>query len=435
MTEIHRNCNGLKFHRVVITGYGIISPLGITPEENWNKLTEGKSGIGKITLFDASDFTVKIAGEVKPYDLSPHIEKKDQRKMDRFIHFGISAGKEAIRDSGLDMSKERAERVGIYLGTGIGGFTMIEENYNTMTKRGPSRISPFLIPGILTNLLGGYFSLYTGSKGPNLCVSTACATGGHAIGEAYRYIQRGETDVMIAGASEGAITKLGIGGFAAMRALSTRNDEPEKASRPFDRDRDGFVMSEGSGVLILESLKHALDRGADIKAELVGYGVSSDAHHITAPSPEGEGAGRCMENALREAVINKKQIAHINSHGTSTPVGDIQEAQAIKRVFGEHAGNININSTKSSVGHLLGAAGAVEAIYTIMAMNHGVIPPTLNLDNPESLYGGSGHCENEGELNLTPHTPQKRDDIDYAMSNSFGFGGTNATLIFGKYRG
>lgn len=423
MNETTRTVNGLKLNRVVVTGFGLVTPLGITIDDNWNKLAEGKSGIGTISLFDTSDFTVKIAGEVEAYDLNPYVEKKEQRKMDRFIHFGITAGKKALEHSKLDMSREVPERVGMCLGTGIGGFTMIEENYNIMNKRGPRRISPFFIPGVLTNLLGGYFSLDAGCKGPNLCMSTACATGGHAIGEASRYIQRGDADVMIAGAAEGAITKLSIGGFAAMRALSTRNDDPQRASRPFDKGRDGFVMSEGSGVLILERLEHALQRGATIHAEVTGYGASGDAHHITQPSPEGEGAQRSMKGALKEAGVDKQQIAHINTHGTSTPVGDIQEAQAIRAVFGDHAKDISINSTKSIVGHLLGAAGAVEAIYTILAMKHGLVPPTINLEDPDEGCRG---------LDLTPNKAVKK-DIPCAMSNSFGFGGTNACLIFSRY--
>lgn len=409
--------------RVVITGVGMITPLGIGVEESWNGLIAGRPGIRKITQFDASAFPTQIAGEVEAFNPEDYIESKEIKKMDRFIHFAIAAASMAINDSGLKISKENAERVGVIVGSGIGGLHTIEHYHSVLLEKGPKRISPFFIPMLVINLAAGQISIKFGIKGPNSAVATACATGSHSIGDAYKIIQRGDADVMIAGGTEAVITPLGIGGFNAMKALSTRNDEPEKASRPFDADRDGFVMGEGAGVIILESLENAMERVAKIYAEIVGYGMTSDAYHITSPSPCGEGAARCMAMALKDAGVSPSEVNYINAHGTSTKHGDELETNAIKTVFGVHAYKIAVSSTKSMTGHLLGAAGGVEAVITILSIYNEIVPPTINLDNPDP----------ECDLDYVPNKARKL-GINYALTNSFGFGGTNACLLFKKFK-
>ncbi|MCS7202989.1 MAG: beta-ketoacyl-ACP synthase II [Thermodesulfovibrio sp.] len=408
--------------RVVVTGMGIISPLGLDIQSNWQALLEGRSGVGKISHFDASDFPVQIAAEVKEFDPTAYIEPKEVRKMDRFIHFAIAATEMALKDSKLNIDEEDPDRIGVVIGSGLGGLPTIETYHKVLLEKGWRRVTPFFIPMVIANLSGGQISIRYGFKGPNLAISTACATGNHSIGEAFRIIQHGEADIMIAGGTEAVITPLAVAAFAAMRALSTRNSEPEKASRPFDSDRDGFVMGEGAGILILEELEHALKRGAPIYAELVGYGMTADAYHITAPHPQGEGAAKCMLAALKDAGIKPEEIDYINAHGTSTKQGDELETMAIKTVFGEHAYKLSVSSTKSMTGHLLGAAGGVEAIFTVLSVYHDIIPPTINLDNPDP----------ECDLDYVPYKPKKK-TVNYAMTNSFGFGGTNATLIFKKF--
>ncbi|OSM05244.1 putative 3-oxoacyl-ACP synthase [Magnetofaba australis IT-1] len=383
---------------------------------------EGRSGIGPISLFDATEYSVRIAGEVPDFNAEDWIPKKDVKKMDRFIHFGMAAAQLAMEDSGLEVTEENATRIGITVGSGIGGLVAIQTQAQQILEKGPRRISPFFIPSALINLISGQVSIKYGFKGPNHSVVTACSTGAHAIGDAFRMIQRNEADAMMAGGAEAAICELGIGGFAAAKALSTRNDEPAKASRPWDKDRDGFVQADGSGIVILEELESAQKRGAKIYAEVVGYGMSGDAHHITQPSPGGEGAARCMRAALADAQLNPEQIGYINAHGTSTPAGDVGETMAVKSVFGDYAKNgLMVSSTKSMTGHLLGAAGGVEAIFTAMALSEGVIPPTINLDNPDP----------ECDLDYVPHTAREV-KLEAAVSNSFGFGGTNATLVLKK---
>ncbi len=409
--------------RVVITGLGLITPLGVGVESSWEAFVEGKSGIGKITRFDASDLPVQIAGEVKDFDPSFYIEQKEIKKMDRFIHFALAASSMAIEDSRLQITEENAERVGVIIGSGIGGLPAIEHYHKIYLEKGYRRITPFFIPMLIINLASGQVSIKFGAKGPNSAVATACATGSHAIGDAFRIIQRGEADVMIAGGTESVITPLAIGGFAVMKALSTRNNEPERASRPFDIDRDGFVMGEGAGIVIMESLDYAKARGAKIYAEIVGYGMTSDAFHITAPAPGGEGAATCMSLALKDAGVTPEVVDYINAHGTSTKYGDEIETAAIKKVFGEHAYRLSVSSTKSMTGHLLGAAGGVEAIVSVLSICHDIIPPTINLDNPDP----------ECDLDYVPHRARHR-NVNYALSNSFGFGGTNASLLFRKYR-
>jgi 3-oxoacyl-[acyl-carrier-protein] synthase II len=409
--------------RVVITGLGIVCPIGIGVDDAWKAAVDGKSGIVPITQFDASLLPSKIAGEVKEFDPAPYIEFKDIKKMDRFIHFAIAASDMALKDSGIRISEENAERVGVVIGSGMGGLPAIEHYHRIYLEKGHKRISPFFIPMLIINLASGNVSIRCGAKGPNSSVVTACATGNHAIGDAYEIIKRGDADVMIAGGAESCITHLGIAGFAAMKALSVRNHEPEKASRPFDIDRDGFVMGEGAGILIIETLENALSRNAKIYAELVGYGMSSDAYHITAPAPKGEGAARCMKMALDKVGIEPEKIDYINAHGTSTKYGDELETDAVKTIFGEHAYKLCMSSTKSMIGHLLGAAGGVEAVYTVLSIYHGVALPTINLDNPDP------ECDLDYVANKS-----RQMDIEYAMSNSFGFGGTNACLIFKKYR-
>jgi 3-oxoacyl-[acyl-carrier-protein] synthase II len=406
--------------RVVVTGLGAVSPLGLSAEETWQKSRAGQSGIGKISLFDASGFPVQIAGEVRNFDPTNYIDRKDVKKMDRFIQFAMAAAKEAIGQSRLAITPENAERVGVAIGSGIGGLITIEAQHKTLLERGPSRISPFFIPGIIINMASGQVSIAYGAKGPNISTVTACATSSHSVGESLRIIQRGDADVMISGGAEAAVAPLAVAGFAAMRALSTRNDAPEKASRPYDKDRDGFVMGEGAGVLILEELEHAKRRGAPILCELSGYGTSGDAYHMTAPSEDGDGPRRVMQNAIRDAGLAPGEIGYINTHGTATPTGDKAEALAIRQVFGDNVPALS--STKSMTGHLLGAAGAIEAIICIMAIRDQVVPPTINYDTPDP----------DCPLDCTPNV-SRASEIRHALSNSFGFGGTNACLVFSKY--
>ena len=408
--------------RVVITGVGLLTPLGIGTEESWEAIKAGKSGIGPITQFDASAFSCRIAGEVKGFDPAQYIEKKEIKKMGRFIQFAIAAAECALQGSGLTVTPETAEQVGVYIGSGIGGFEVIEREHLTLLEQGPRRISPFFIPATIVNLASGYVSIRSGAKGPNSATATACTTSAHSIGDSFRLIQRGEADAMICGGTEACITPMGVGGFAAMRALSTRNDEPQRASRPWDRDRDGFVVGEGAGIVILEELEFAKRRGARILAEIVGYGMSADAFHVTSPPPDGEGAYRVMRNSLRDAKIGPQQVDYINAHGTSTDVGDRAETGAIKRAFGDHAYKVAVSSTKSMTGHLLGGAGGLEAGITVMAIRDQIAPPTINYENPDP----------ECDLDYVPNQarPMK---IAYALSNSFGFGGTNGSLIFKRY--
>jgi len=408
--------------RVVVTGVGLLTPLGLGTEATWEAARAGKSGIGRITQFDASAFSCRIAGEVKGFDPAAYIEKKEIKKMGRFIQFAIAAAEWALADSQLRITPENAERVGVYIGSGIGGFEVIEREHRTLLEQGPRRISPFFIPATIVNLASGQVSMRSGAQGPNSATATACTTSAHSIGDSFRIIARGDADAMICGGTEACITPLGIGGFAAMRALSTRNHEPERASRPWDRDRDGFVVGEGAGILLLEELEAARQRGAHILAEIVGYGMSSDAYHVTAPPDDGGGAFRVMRNSLRDAGIEPNQVDYINAHGTSTEVGDRAETVAIKRAFGEHAYKLAVSSTKSMTGHLLGGAGGIEAGITVLAIRDQVAPPTINYENPDPL------CD----LDYVPNQarPMK---IEYALSNSFGFGGTNGCLIFKRY--
>jgi 3-oxoacyl-[acyl-carrier-protein] synthase II len=385
-------------------------------------LLQGRSGVKRITQFDASSFATKIAGEVDGFNPEDYIEPKEIKKMDRFIHFGVAASTMAMEDSGLKIDEQNAPRVGVYVGSGMGGLPAIEHYHKVLLEKGPRRITPFFIPMLIINLAAGQISIKFGAKGPNSAPATACATGSHAIGDAFKVIQRGDADAMIAGGTESCITSMGIGGFNAMKALSTRNDEPEKASRPFDRDRDGFIMGEGSGILIIEELGHALARKANIYAEIVGYGLTGDAYHITSPAPGGEGAARCMTMALKDAVMAPREVDYINAHGTSTKYGDELETTAIKTVFKEHAHKVAVSSTKSMTGHLLGAAGGVEAVICALSIRDGIMPPTINLDNPDP----------ECDLDYVPHKERKA-DIKAALSNSFGFGGTNACLLFKKF--
>ena len=408
--------------RVVITGLGVISPVGIGLQNNWDNILRGTSGIGRVTLFDPEGFPCTIAGEVKGFDPSVFMPGKEARKMDRFIQFGIAAGSEAFQDSGLEVSDANAERIGVYIGAGIGGMDTIEKTTATYLHKGPRRVSPFYVPMSIINMVSGNLSIMHGFKGPNLSMVTACTTGTHAIGEAGRLVEYGDADVMIAGGTEAAVTPTSMAGFGNARALSRRNSEPARASRPWDRDRDGFVMGEGAGILVLEELQHAKRRGAKIYAELAGFGMSGDAHHMTSPVPGGEGASRCMNNAMRNASLNPEDIEYINAHGTSTPQGDIGETLAVKRTFGAHATKLAVSSTKSMVGHLLGAAGGVEAVYTALAIQHGIAPPTINLDTPDP----------ECDLDYVPHSARDL-PIRAALTNSFGFGGTNGTLALTRF--
>ena len=408
--------------RVVVTGVGLLTPLGIGTELSWGAILASESGIAGITAFDAAAFSCRIAGEVKGFDLGNYIEKKEIKKMGRFIQFAIAAADFALKDSGLQVTPEIAEEVGVYIGSGIGGFEVIEREHQTLLEHGPRRISPFFIPATIINLASGYVSIKSGAKGPNSATATACTTSAHSIGDSFRMIQRGEAIAMICGGTEAAVTPMGIGGFAAMRALSTRNDEPLRASRPWDRDRDGFVVGEGAGILVIEELEFAKARGAKILAEVVGYGMSADAFHVTAPPNDGDGAFRVMRNALKDAKLVPEQIDYINAHGTSTDVGDRAETMAIKRAFGEHAYQVAVSSTKSMTGHLLGGAGGLEAGITVLAIRDQVAPPTVNYECPDP----------ECDLDYIPNKarPMK---IDHALSNSFGFGGTNGCLIFKRY--
>jgi 3-oxoacyl-[acyl-carrier-protein] synthase II len=408
--------------RVVVTGLGMVSPLGTGVEKTWNALVQGKSGVGRITKFDTTRFDTQIAAEVKDFAPENFMDKKESRRMDIFIQYAMAAAIMAMEDSQLKIGPANAERVGVVVGAGLGGLTTIESFHKVLLEKGPGRISPFFIPMLIVNEAPGQISMRFGAKGPNSSVVTACATGNHNIGDSWKMIQRGDADAIITGGVESTITPLAVGGFNAMKALSTRNQEPEKASRPFDKDRDGFVMGEGSGIIILEELQHALNRGAKIYAEIIGYGLTGDAYHITAPAPDGEGAARCMAMALKDAGIHPEEIDYINAHGTSTDYNDLYETIAIKTVFKEHAKRVPVSSTKSMTGHLLGGAGGVEAIFTILTLYHGVIPPTINYETPDP------QCD----LDYVPNTARKA-NVRVALSNSFGFGGTNAVLIFRKF--
>ena len=412
----------MQKRRVVVTGVGLVTALGTGTEETWKGLCEGRSGVSTISRFDTTQFSTKIAAEVKTFDPLRWFEKKDVKKMDLFIHYAVAAADYAMKHAGLTIGPELTERTGVFIGSGIGGFTIIEREHMAFLEGGPRKISPFFIPSSIINLAAGQVSIRFGAKGPNSAPCTACSSGAHAVGDAYRVISRGDADVMIAGGSEAAVTPMGVGGYAAMRALSTRNEEPHRASRPFDKDRDGFVVGEGAGVVVLEELEMAKKRGAPIVAELVGYGMSGDAYHITLPPDDGNGAHRVMLNAITDAGIRPDQVQYINAHGTSTPPNDRIETMAIKRLFGDHAGKLAISSTKSMIGHLLGAAGAVEAGITSLVVERGVLPPTINYDTPDP----------DCDLDYVPNKMRKA-EIQYALSNSFGFGGTNASLLFKKY--
>ncbi len=405
--------------RVVITGLGCISPVGNTIADAWGAITSGKSGIATITKFDASAFSTRFAGEVKGFDVEKYMPAKEARHMDTFIHFGMAAGIQAIEDSGIQVTDENAERIGVIIGSGIGGLPLIEETHTELTNRGPRRISPFFIPASIINMISGNLSIKYGLKGPNLAIATACTTGLHCIGQAGRMIQYGDADVMVAGGAESSISPLGLGGFASARALSSRNDDPATASRPWDKDRDGFVLGEGAGVLVLEEYEHAKARGATIYAELLGFGMSGDAYHMTAPNLDGP--RRCVVSALKDAGINGDEVQYLNAHGTSTPLGDQNESNAIKAAFGDHAYKMVINSTKSMTGHLLGGAGGLESVFTVLALHHQISPPTINIFNQDP----------ECDLDFCANTARDM-KIDIAVKNSFGFGGTNGTLVFGK---
>ncbi|MEY4208260.1 MAG: beta-ketoacyl-ACP synthase [Pseudomonadota bacterium] len=408
-----------KQRRVVVTGLGCVSPVGNTVAAAWETLLAGRSGIATITRFDASPFSTHFAGEVKGFNVEDYIPGKEARHMDTFIHYGMAAGMQAIQDSGLVVSEENAERIGVIVGSGIGGLPMIEETHSEYTHRGPRRISPFFVPASIINMISGHLSIKYGFKGPNIAIVTACTTGLHCIGEAGRMIEYGDADVIIAGGAESTISPLGLGGFAAARALSSRNDDPATASRPWDKDRDGFVLGEGAGVMVLEEYEHAKARGAKIYAELLGFGMSADAHHMTAPLEDGDGARRCMVAAMRNAGINADQVDYVNAHGTSTPLGDVAETVAIKRALGDHAKKIVVNSTKSMTGHLLGGAGGLESVFTVLAVHHQKSPPTINIFNQDPA------CD----LDYCANTARDM-KIDIAVKNSFGFGGTNGTLVF-----
>jgi 3-oxoacyl-[acyl-carrier-protein] synthase II len=409
--------------RVAVTGVGLLSSVGIGTEESWLALRNGQSGVGLITQFDPAAFSCRIAGEVKDFEPANYIEKKEIKKMGRFIQFALAATDFALKGSGLTVGADLAERTGVYIGSGIGGFEVIEREHKVLLEKGPGRISPFFIPATIINLASGYVSIRAGAKGPNSATATACTSSAHAIGDSFRLIQRGDADVMICGGAEAAVTPMGIGGFAAMRALSTRNDDPTKASRPWDKMRDGFVVGEGAGIIILEELEFAKRRGANILAEMVGYGMSGDAYHITSPSEDGDGAFRVMTNAIRDAGITPSAIDYVNAHGTSTELGDKIETVAIKRVFGEHASKVAVSSTKSMTGHLLGGAGGLEAGITVLAIRDQLAPPTINHEVPDP----------ECDLDYVPNQARAM-EIEYALSNSFGFGGTNGCLVFKRYR-
>lgn len=405
--------------RVVVTGLGIISPVGIGVGAAWSNIVAGKSGISRITHFDASAFPTQIAGEVKGFDVAKWLSAKEARRFDAFIHYGLAAAIDALKDSGIDLDREQREQVGVCIGSGIGGLPLIEDTHNAMLAGGVRKISPFFVPGTIINMIAGQFSIMYGLKGPNLALVTACSTANHCIGEAGRLIEYGDADVMIAGGAEATTSPLGVGGFCATRALSTRNDAPEQASRPWDKDRDGFVLGEGAGVLVLEEYERAKQRGARIYCELAGYGMSADAHHVTAPSADGEGAARCMVNAMRNGRVNLDEVDYINAHGTSTQLGDLAETIAVKRCFGEHARKLAVSSTKSMTGHLLGAAGGIEAVFSALALQQQIAPPTINLVNPDP------QCD----LDYVPNSAREM-KIRVVISNSFGFGGTNSSLVF-----
>ena len=411
----------MSHRRVVVTGLGIVSPVGNNLKQAWDNITAGNSGVIAIDKFDTADFSAKIAATVKDFDATPVIPAKDLKKMDTFIHYGLCAADEALKDSGLEITDDNAERVGVAIGSGIGGLPMIEVNNEKLNTGGPRKISPFFVPGSIINMISGNFSIRYGAKGPNIAIVTACSTGTHSIGESARIIAYGDADVMFAGGAEMASSPLGIAGFAAARALSTRNDDPAAASRPWDKDRDGFVLGDGAGVLVLEEYEHAKARGATIYCEVAGFGYNSDAYHMTMPVQDGSGAGKCMKLAMKDAGINAEDIDYVNAHGTSTPAGDVAETNAVKNALGNHATSVAVSSTKSMTGHLLGAAGGIEAVFSVMAIKDQVAPPTINLENP-----GEG-CD----LDYVPNTARQM-KIDYALSNSFGFGGTNGTLIFKK---
>lgn len=407
--------------RVVVTGLGLVTPVGNTVDTTWKALLSGKSGIAPITKFDASEFTTRFSGSVKDFDVEQYVTKKDARKMDLFIQYGMAAGIQAIQDSGLDMSKENPGRVGTAIGAGMGGMWLIEQGHSALMNGGPRKVSPFFVPSTIINMISGHLSIMFGMKGPNFAVTTACTTGVHNIGFAARTIAYGDADVMVAGGAEDVTSPLGVAGFGAAKALSTRNDDPTAASRPWDKDRDGFVIGDGAGVMVMEEYEHAKARGATIYGELVGFGMSGDAFHMTSPPSDGAGAAAAMVNAINDAKLSLEQIGYINAHGTSTPAGDKAEAAAVKSVFGEHAYKVLVSSTKSMTGHLLGAAGAVEAIFTLLALRDQAVPPTINLDNPD-----------EGcDLDFVAHTARDV-KMDYALCNSFGFGGTNGSLLFKK---
>ncbi|MBW2452627.1 MAG: beta-ketoacyl-ACP synthase II [Deltaproteobacteria bacterium] len=407
--------------RVVVTGLGIVSPLGCGLEKNWSAVTNGQSGIRPITRFDASDFPVKFAGEVPDFDTDLYIDKKEARKMDIFIHYALAAAEMAMVDSGYPVTQENAERLGVVVGSGMGGLPVIEKYHEALVQGGYRKISPFFIPMSIINLAAGQISIKFGAKGPNLAPVSACATGTHAIGDAFRIIQRGDADAVIAGGTESTVCPLGIGGFSVMKALSTRNDDPQAASRPFEKNRDGFVLAEGAGILLLEEYEHAKRRGANIYGEVAGYGLTGDAYHLTAPAPGGEGAARCMRMALSTADVSPDEVDYINAHGTSTPYNDLYETMAIKNVFGSHAEKLMVSSTKSMTGHLLGAAGGIEAVFSLMALHHGVVPPTINYVESDP----------DCDLDYVPNTA-RQSALKVVLSNSLGFGGTNATLLFKK---
>ena len=407
--------------RVVVTGLGIVSPVGITVPEAWQNVLAGKSGVTRITRFDPARLASQIAGEVKGFDIGQYLSPKEARRMDTFIHYGLAAGLQAWRDAGVSVAGEEAERAGVNFGSGIGGLPLIETTHDELLKSGPRRISPFFIPGTIINMIAGHLSIMLGLKGPNIAIVTACTTSTHCIGEAAKSIRYGDADIMIAGGAEATVTELAIGGFASARALSTRNDDPAAASRPWDRDRDGFVLGEGAGAVVLEEYERAKARGARIYCEVTGYGVSADAYHMTAPSEDGDGAFRCMRNALKDAGQASDAVDYINAHGTSTPLGDVAETIAVKRLLGDHAKRVAVNSTKSMTGHLLGAAGGVEAVFTILATHHQVSPPTINLHNADP------QCD----LDYVPNVARDM-QVRVSMSNSFGFGGTNGSLVFAR---
>jgi 3-oxoacyl-[acyl-carrier-protein] synthase II len=414
----------LDKRRVVVTGLGALTPVGNSAEEYWAAITQGKSGIGPVTKFDAKNLPTRIAGEIKNFDPLKWVDKKEARRLDPYLKYAIACAAMAVEDAALNVEKVERTRFGVLVGSGIGGITTLLESHKDLLEKGPDRVSPFFIPMLIINMASGLISMRYGAKGPNSAVVTACATGNHAIGDAFRIIQRNDADVMIAGGAEAIITELTFAGFCQMKAMSTRNDEPTKASRPFDADRDGFVCSEGGGLVILESLEHAVKRDARIYAEVLGYGMTSDAYHMTAPDPEGDGAARCMAAAIRDAGVAPTDVGYINAHGTSTPYNDKFETMGIKRVFGSHATRLPVSSTKSMIGHLLGAAGGVEAIASILAIHHGLLPPTINYETPDP----------ECDLDYVPNQARKQ-EVEVALSNAFGFGGTNATLVFRRFRG